>query len=351
MRKLASIQKIWDITPIEGADRIELAHVEGWQSVVNKGTFKPMDNCVYFEIDSFLPIRPEFEFLRHSSYKKNDFMGEGFKLRTIKIRGEISQGLCLPISAFAELKDKNLEVGTDVTELLGVKKWEIEERATKNGTIIGDLPSFVPHSDETRIQTVDTEEFLKEFHGKEYYISTKMDGSSHAIAIDDENVHHLTTHNTELKIDGKSSFNQYVAKNKLFERLQEYKDNNNIKTIAVVGEFCGAGIQKNRLKLVQPQWYIFTIEINGKRIGLAEMKKIADAIGNPTVPIEEVGYNFDEKYPTEEAIFDRAYGNYPNGGLKEGIVVRPTTPVYSQTLHNYLSFKAVNNAYLLKHED
>ena len=253
MRKLASIQKIWDITPIEGADRIELAHVEGWQSVVNKGTFKPMDNCVYFEIDSFLPIRPEFEFLRHSSYKKNDFMGEGFKLRTIKIRGEISQGLCLPISAFAELKDKNLEVGTDVTELLGVKKWEIEERATKNGTIIGDLPSFVPHSDETRIQTVDTEEFLKEFHGKEYYISTKMDGSSHAIAIDDENIHHLTTHNTELKIDGKSSFNQYVVKNKLFERLQEYKDNNNIKTIAVVGEFCGAGIQKNRLKLTQPQ--------------------------------------------------------------------------------------------------
>ena len=119
-----------------------------------------------------------------------------------------------------------------------------------------------------------------------------------------------------LKIDGKSSFNQYVEKNKLFERLQEYKDNNNIKTIAVVGELCGAGIQKNRLKLVQPQWYIFTIEVDGKRIGLAEMKKIADAIGNPTVPIEEVGYNFDEKYPTEEAIFDRAYGNYPNGGLK-----------------------------------
>ena len=117
MRKLASIQKIWDITPIEGADRIELAHVEGWQSVVNKGIFKPMDNCVYFEIDSFLPIRPEFEFLRNSSYKKNDIMGEGFKLRTIKMRGEISQGLCLPISAFAELKDKNLEVGTDVTEL------------------------------------------------------------------------------------------------------------------------------------------------------------------------------------------------------------------------------------------
>lgn len=350
MRKLASIQRIWDITPIEGADRIELAHVEGWQSVINKGAFKPMDLCVYFEIDSFLPIRPEFEFLRKNSYKKNDIVGEGFKLRTIKLRGEISQGLCLPISEFDELKDKDLEVGTDVTEFLGVKKWEVEERATKGGIIIGDLPSFVPHSDETRIQTLDTD-FLKEFHGKEYYISTKMDGSSHAIAIDDENHPHLTTHNTELKIDGKSSFNQYVAKNNLFEKLQEYKDNNSINTIAVIGEFCGAGIQKNRLKLVQPQWYIFTVEVNGKRVGLAEMKKIAEAIGNPTVPIEEVGYNFDEKYPTEEAIFKRAYGNYPNGGLKEGIVVRPTTPVMSKTLNDWLSFKAVNNAYLLKNED
>ena len=106
MRKLASIQKIWDITPIEGADRIELAHVEGWQSVVNKGTFKPMDNCVYFEIDSFLPFRPVFEFLRHSSYKKNDIMGEGFKLRTIKIRGEISQGLVYLFPHLQSLKIK-----------------------------------------------------------------------------------------------------------------------------------------------------------------------------------------------------------------------------------------------------
>ena len=64
MRKLASIQRIWNIEPIEGADRIELAHVLGWQCVVDKGQFKPMDLAVYFEVDSFLPVRPEFEFLR-----------------------------------------------------------------------------------------------------------------------------------------------------------------------------------------------------------------------------------------------------------------------------------------------
>ena len=96
MRKLASIQLIWKIEPIEGADRIELAHVLGWQCVVNKGQFQPMDIGVYFEIDSFLPIRPVYEFMRSSSYKKTDIMGEGFKLRTMRFRGQISQGLLLP---------------------------------------------------------------------------------------------------------------------------------------------------------------------------------------------------------------------------------------------------------------
>lgn len=103
MRKLASIQRIRKIEPIEGADRIELAHVLGWQCVVNKGQFKPMDSAVYFEIDSFLPIRPEFEFLRQSSYKKTDIMGEGFKLRTMRFKGQISQGLLLPITQFPEI--------------------------------------------------------------------------------------------------------------------------------------------------------------------------------------------------------------------------------------------------------
>ena len=126
-RKLASIQRIWKVEPIEGADGIELAHVLGWQCVVNKGQFQPMDLAVYFEIDSFLPIRPEFEFMRASSYRKTDIMGEGFRLRTMKFRGQISQELLLPINQFSELP-LDIELGADVTEALGVRKWEIEER-------------------------------------------------------------------------------------------------------------------------------------------------------------------------------------------------------------------------------
>ena len=173
MRKLASIQRIWKIEPIEGADRIELAHVLGWQCVVNKGQFSEMDMAVYFEVDSFLPIRPEFEFLRASSYKKTDIMGEGFRLRTMKFRGQISQGLVLPVTAFTEIPE-DTDIGTDVSDILGVRKWEIEERLTTGGTVIGTLPRDIPHTDETRVQA--EPDLIQAFADLEYYISSKMDG-------------------------------------------------------------------------------------------------------------------------------------------------------------------------------
>jgi len=84
-RKLASIQKIWKVEPIEGADRIELVSVLGWKCVSKKGEFKEGDLCVYFEVDAFLPVCEKFEFLRSSCYKKNELMGEGFLLKTIAV--------------------------------------------------------------------------------------------------------------------------------------------------------------------------------------------------------------------------------------------------------------------------
>src|ERR1022692_2598024 len=98
MRKLATIRQISNLLPIPGADRIEVATIDGWKVVVNKGTHVIGELVVYFEIDSFLPIRDEFEFLRKSSYKKMADEVEGFRLRTISLRKQISQGLVMPIS-------------------------------------------------------------------------------------------------------------------------------------------------------------------------------------------------------------------------------------------------------------
>ena len=347
MRKLASIQRIWKIEPIEGADRIELAHVLGWQCVVNKGLFQPMDTGVYFEIDSFLPTRPEFEFMRATSYKKSDVMGEGFKLRTMRFRGEISQGLLLPLSQFPEIPAET-EIGTDVTELLGVKKWEIEERVTTGGTAIGTLPYDIPHTDETRVQ--EEPALIQAFAGLEYYISTKMDGSSHSIGIDEDGFH-VTGHNYEYKDDGASSFYELVKARGYREKMEAFANKENLTTFTIQGEVCAPGIQQNRLRLIKPEWYVFTIQENGKRVGLRRMLEICDLLGLEHVPIEEVGVDLPSKYPTVEALLARADGDYPKGGKKEGIVVRPTEPVFCPLISASLSMKIVSNKYLLKNEE
>lgn len=346
MRKLASIQKIWDVLPIEGADKIELVKVEGWQCVANKGQFKKGDLGVYFEIDSFLPIRPEFEFLRNSSYKKTNIMGEGFKLRTMKFRGQLSQGLVLPLIMFSEIPSE-AKLGDDVTEILGVKKWEIEERATTGGNVIGLLPYDIPHSDETRVQS--EPDLIKAFAGLEYYISTKMDGSSHSLGIDEDGFH-VTGHNYEYRDDGSSSFYKFIKQCGYREVMEKYYTNNGLKTLTIQGEFCAPGIQKNPLRLTKPEWYVFTIRVNGKRVGLYEMQSLCETLGMPTVPIEEVDIDLPSKYPTVDALLERADGNYSTGGRKEGIVVRPTEPVYNEIIGGPLSMKVVSNKYLLKQE-
>ena len=319
----------------------------GWQCVVNKGQFQPMDVGVYFEIDSFLPIRPEFEFMRTSSYKKTDIMGEGFKLRTMRFRGQISQGLLLPLSSFPEIP-ADMELGADVTELLGVRKWEIEERATTGGTVIGNLPYDIPHTDETRVQ--ENPELIKAFAGLEYYISTKMDGSSHFIGVD-ENGFHVTGHNYEYKDDGSSSFYELVKARKYQEKVESFVKENGLSTLTIQGELCAPGIQQNRLRLTKPEWYVFTVRENGKRVGLKRMMEICEALGMEYVPIEEIGTDLPSKYPTVESLLDRADGEYPKGGKKEGIVIRPTEPVYCPLISASLSMKVVSNKYLLKNEN
>jgi RNA ligase (TIGR02306 family) len=115
MRNLASIQEISATKQIEGADAIELVIIKGWQCVSKKGEFKTGDKCVYFEVDSFLPLEARYEFLHRTSFRNNEFMGEGLRIKTIAMRGEISQGLALPIAVFPEITE--IVVGADVTAL------------------------------------------------------------------------------------------------------------------------------------------------------------------------------------------------------------------------------------------
>jgi len=127
-------------------------------------------------------------------------------------------------------------------------------------------------------------------------------------------------------------------------KMEEYQ----LSDIAIQGEFCGAGIQKNRLKLVRPGWYVFTvIDLRTRRrYSLHQMQKLCENLQLKMVPVEEKKEVFE--YDSVDELLTRVKGKYASGTNKEGIVIRPVEPVYSKTIERPLSMKILNNDYLLK---
>ncbi len=168
-RKLATIQKITNIRPIEGADKIEQVSVRGWNVVVKKGEFNENALCVYMEIDSLLPERPEFEFLRPRK----------FRIRTMKLKGSISQGIAFPFTILPEEYQLqklagDVSIGEDVTEILGITKYEEPIPACLGGTAKGRFPSHSIKTDEERIQNLT--ELFPEYKKYTWVATEKLDG-------------------------------------------------------------------------------------------------------------------------------------------------------------------------------
>jgi RNA ligase (TIGR02306 family) len=331
MRALATIQRVKAITAIPDSDFLEAAHIMGWQCVVKKGEFKEGDLGVYFEVDSFLPLDSRYEFLRSSSYRENDDNGQGFRIRTAKMRGHLSQGLFLRLDLFPELD--NFHEGDDVTEKLGVKKWYIPETAGAGGIIIGDRPNGIPASDEIRIQSAP--ELLDELWEKPYYITTKMDGTSGIVYYIDGQIG-CCSRNKEIKDEADALYWAPVYQYGLKEKLAGYG-----KNIVLTGEICGPGIQKNRLRLSKLEWYVFDVKDwdSGSYVSYDKMLEICALLGVPVVPLEERGDSF--AYTLEE-LLEKARGKYPSGIDKEGIVARNALSPKA------VSFKVLNNDALLK---
>jgi RNA ligase (TIGR02306 family) len=334
MRALVTIQRVKAISAIPDSDFLEAAHIMGWTCVVKKGEFKEADLGVYFEVDSFLPIDPRYEFLRASSYRENEDNGKGFRIRTAKLRGQLSQGLLLPLPLFPELA--GLGEGHDVTEKLGVKKWYVPETSGAGGTIIGERPFGIPASDEIRIQSA--LELLEELRGKPYYITTKMDGTS-GIVYCIEGKTGCCSRNKEIKDEADALYWTPVYTYGLKEKLAEYG-----KNIVLTGEICGPGIQKNKLRLDALVWYVFDVKDwdSGVYLPYDSARELCASLGVPFVPLEERGDSF--AYTLEE-LLEKAKGKYPSGLDKEGIVVR------SLMSPKALSFKVLNNDALLKEKD
>lgn len=337
MRKLATVQKIKNIRPIENADRLEKANVEAFQVVIPKGNHREDELVVFFEADSFLPVEDRYSFLT-SSYKDNEIMGQGYRIKVQKLRGTVTHGLVMSLDNFPEIT--NPEEDLDVTELLNVKKWDI----SREDAIIGDpkpnaKPSFVPTTDEIRIQT--KAQLIEELTGKPFYISTKIDGMSVTMYVKDGEFG-ITSRKVNVPHTEHNKIWKFARDNNVEEKLRELSEKLD-KPIILQGEFTGPGIQSNKLGLDNHHWYVFNVFINGQLQNLEKMIDIVTDLDLELVPIEFVGDEFDM---TMEELFEQAStGKYPNGHIKEGIVVRSREAEFSDTLQKGLSFKVINDEF------
>jgi RNA ligase (TIGR02306 family) len=334
-RALASVQRVQSIEPLPDSDFLELARIKGWQCVVKKGEFAVGEPAVYFEVDSFLPEEERYEFLRKSSFRDNQDNGRGFRIKTMRLRGALSQGLLLPLASFPEIGG-GAEYGADVTGLLGVRKWYVPEVATGSGLMIGGRPYGIPASDEIRVQSAP--ELINRLLGSPYYISTKMDGTSCIIYCIGGKVG-CCSRNHEIADDKDALYWQPVYRYGLKEKLLGLG-----RDVVLTGELCGPAIQKNKLRLPEYEWYVFDWRewASLEYVSLDEMTRNCAEIGVPVVPIEETGERF--AYGLDE-LLERARGKYPSGLDKEGIVVRHLERPHS------VSFKVLNNDALLKEKD
>jgi RNA ligase (TIGR02306 family) len=339
MRALASIQKIEELAPIEGADVIERARVLGWYLVVRKGEFQVGDPCIYFAIDSFLPQIPQFEFLaKGGSLKKMIVDGQekqGYRLKTVMLRKQISQGLALPLKLFPNV---SVEIGVDVTDLLNVLLYEAPVPACISGEVRGTLPGYIPKTDEERVQNLLL--MLKEYMGKSFYATSKLDGTSMTV-YKYEGDFGVCGHTLNFKEDVRNTFwrvtNKYDLRNKLPEGF------------AIQAELVGEGIQSNRLKLKGQDAYIFYVfDINAYRyLPLEEMQKFVADIGMKTVPVVHTDFTMgsgDSMQVCEELLKMADIPSPLNSNVpQEGLVFRMNGP------GNRVSFKAISNGYLLKY--
>ena len=376
MRKLASIQKIKSLTPIPSADRIELARVLGWKCVVKKGEFKVGDKCVYIEIDSIPPSdNPVFDFLKHSNGKMD-------RVKTIKLRGQISQGLAMPVNLFDGLE--KYDVGDDVTKVLGITKWEPDERnkvsLSQNPLYMrrfhnhrlkwlydnpwcklfdkwlyvksrAKFPLFLNKTDETRVQVLG--DMLEKYKGTECYVTEKIDGQSITIWFDGNSKMHVASRNYEI-LDKEDYMWAAIGCENIEAKVRACSFHLRPKCFFLQGELIGPGIQANRYNKMTYFIYFFNsgfydsgkVQYNSVDTFLG----LADYAHLRTVPMLNDNYKLESDI---DSIVEMSRGKSVLLDVpREGIVIRPKKDIYDNQIEgmvgNRISFKAINPDFLIK---
>lgn len=333
---MASIKEILDISPIENADSIELATVDGWQSVIKKGQFKPGDRVIFCEPDSLLPETPDFEFMRPKK----------FRIKTCRLRGVMSQGICFPLDI---LPPGQYEINEDVSEILGITKYEPPIPIQLRGRVrCATNRLAVPKTDEMRVQNIP--DVLERHKFKEFYITEKLDGTSMSVYLDPETGLHVCSRNVDLAPDFEHRFNgtaywNYAIDHEIEEILKTLGS-----TICLQGELFGKGIQGNKYNLNDVRFRVFNFW------DMSNHCYIEQSVMNDTVEAFGLGKDFlvpqIGKLTLDHSVNDllkMSTGTSTiSDNLREGLVFRPIEEQIDFKIGR-LSFKAVSPEFLLKY--
>ena len=254
-RRMATIRRIDGINEIPNADAIEVATVGGWKVVVKKGDFAPGDLAVYCEIDSFIPTTIAPFLTKPDQYPKVFEGVQGERLRTVRLRGQLSQGLLMPMSVMTDngVIAQILKEDEDVSQALGIVKYEAPIPACLAGEVKGMFPGFIPKTDQERIQNLSVE--LAEWVrlGYTFEKTEKLDGTSMTAFMVD-GVFSICSRNLELKPNPDNSMFKAAIKQNLEAKLTQSGRN-----LALQGELIGNGIQGNKYKFTDQGFYVFDI--------------------------------------------------------------------------------------------
>jgi RNA ligase (TIGR02306 family) len=357
MRKLATVETVAAIFEHDNADSLELAQIRGWQVVTRRGEFQPGEKVVYFEIDSWIPttIAP---FLSKGKEPRIFEGVAGERLRTIKLRGKISQGLILPISILGDVDVDDLVVGDDVTEALGVLKWEVPIPTALQGQVAGSFPHFIRKTDEERIQNVFSDMQLIDSQGVGWVVEEKLDGSSTTIYVnfkrdvaDGYYEVGVCSRNLELKINEENAGNAYIKAATDAGYLEHMPKLN--ESFAIQAELCGPGIQGNKYKLDKPDLFVFNVWLidNQRHATYDEREMILNSLRLLGVKVYEVPHlEIINHLPdsVEQCLIKAEGKSMINPDVeREGVVFKTNTTINKEVV----SFKAISNKFLMSEKD
>lgn len=398
MRKLATIRRVDSIREIPGADAIEVAQIGGWDVVTKKGEFKAGDLGIYFEIDSMLPLsNPAFWFLDKKIGPEGYTGTDRYRLKTVRLRKQLSQGLLLPITAFSNISyaSVNIREGEDLTEILNIEKYESPSERQDNApsekgrSRTKPWPFFLQKTDQERVQNI-SHTLLSRLE-ETFEVSVKLDGSSMTVYVLDpsspyydeavelrrkkelsklsfigklvykaknffkakEPIVGVCSRNIDLAIEEDNNFSNYVRENGVVAKIQKAISAGFLpKSVAFQGELIAPSIQSNYEKVSKPEWYVFDVfNIDSQEYFKPKSAKImVESVfgrGLGYVPIVSRDFKLWEEGEEKDsrAIVDKLLKIAEGPGMNEGVM---REGLVFKSNDSPVSFKCISNSYLEK---